>query len=519
MSRRRRQSSSEQLISQLRDYAVPIIGLMLVLFIIFNVFTWEESSVNSGSDNNASDNILSSTSSMSLDFDTEETWWVIEQSDWSTDKLEEQNALLPWEKLIIDRGNVTLKSEGLLMKLNKNWELKFDKNGDYLLTSSDLFVDAKDAINMNLRFFNLKLLPGAIVSLNQNEVASTVNVLSWKAEASTFSWKQIMVAGWNRLSISNVESTQEDIDIEWKKEEIWNYFFSETWAQDNDLISYLNKEEETESVETWTGETVDEPVTTEGTTSWEYISFTWLEDNKTYGTSTIDLKGSLNDERVSKVTFNAKEASLNLVGKTYELNGFAIPLLENDVVYKAYDAGGNILDRGVFTVFYKEWAETPAAVTTTVSDTTDFPVDDSNPQFTFTAPTPNPYTSTAAFITIRGQATAGSAASVTVNGLKLQSFNGTTWRYHASTQFGTLKNGVNLYKVNYYDTTGNIVHTNTFTIIRKTPPVAIATTPVVKTVPVAPTPVPAKVPAPVVEEKSDTANSGGDTIANRIPLD
>jgi hypothetical protein len=45
------------------------------------------------------------------------------------------------------------------MKLDKNGELKYDTNGDYLLSSSDLFVDTKDALNMNLRFLNLKLLP------------------------------------------------------------------------------------------------------------------------------------------------------------------------------------------------------------------------------------------------------------------------------------------------------------------------------------------------------------------------
>jgi hypothetical protein len=32
-----------------------------------------------------------------------------------------------------------------------------------------------------------------------------------------------------------------------------------------------------------------------------------------------------------------------------------------------------------------------------------------------------------------------------------------------------LRNGVNLYKVNYFNATGEIVHTNTFTIIRKIP--------------------------------------------------
>jgi hypothetical protein len=57
------------------------------------------------------------------------------------------------------------------------------------------------------------------------------------------------------------------------------------------------------------------------------------------------------------------------------------------------------------------------------------------------------------------------------------------------------------------------VHTNTFTIIRKTPVVAApASTPVAAPPPVVATPA-------VTTENTDAAESGGDTIADRIPLD
>lgn len=500
MNRRRHQKAHSQVLNQLRDYTVPIIWLLLVIFIVYNVFSggepWTETEL-SGQESSIESTV---TNKMSMDFDPEVTNWFVEYSGGSKDKLSEKNEIYPWEKLIVDTWDVTLKGgEDLLMKLNKNWELKYDLNGDYLLSSSDLFVKTDDAINMNLRFLNLQLFPGAIASLNQNEVASTVNLLSWKAEVSSFSGKKIQLKASEKLSITNIEATKEDLDLESKKEEIWNYFFSETWAIDNDLVSYLDTSLEEEN--SWTGTTASWS-TTSSNSKWKYIEVNGLEDNKSYGSSTIDISGSIQDERVSRITFNGTTAPINLVARTYELKSFSIPLLENDIVYKIYDSGENILERWVYTVYYKEWLEQTAQS----SDQEDFPVTDSNPQFAFTAPSPNPYTSNENFITIRWKASPGVASSVMVNGLKLKSFNGTTWRYHASTQFGTLKNGVNLYKVNYYDNSWAVIHTNTFTIIRKVPAAPVVTTPSIPT------------ETPIVESNASD-NSGWDTIADRIPLD
>lgn len=506
MNRRRRQSPSEQALNQLRDYAVPIIGLLLIVFIIYNVFSGDEATDNSTEVSDMPQIEATTSNKMTLDFDGEETTGFVEYSEWWKDKLSEKNELYPGEKLVVENGNVTLKSdESLLMKLSKNGELKYDISWDYMLSSSDLFVKADEWVNVNLRFLNMTLLPGTIVSLNQNEVASTVNVLSGKANVSSFAGKQATIWGWEKISITNSEATKEDLDIEAKREEIGNYFFSEKWATDNNLISYLSVEEEwADDSETGTGETNED--TSENTSQGKYITITGIEDNKTYGSSTLDIWGTLSDERVAKITFNNSSATLDLVAKTYELNGFSIPLRVNDIVYKAFDTWENVLERGVLTVYYQEWAEVEEESSTDSTNATEFPVTDSNPQFAFTAPTPNPFTSTADFITIRGKSSAWAATYVTVNGLRLKSYNGTTWRYHASTQFGTLKNGVNLYKVNYYNAAGTIVHTNTFTIIRKTPP---APTPVATT-PVA---------TPPAQEKTDTSDSGGDDIANRIPLE
>lgn len=499
MNRRRHQSAWSKIINQLRDYAVPIVGVLLVLVIIYNAFSWWEPSSATTDTETSTESTLSATNKMNLDFDAENTTWFVEYSGGSKDKLAEKKELYPWEKLIVEQGGVTLKSaDNILMKLNKNGELKYDSNGDYLLSSSDLFVKVDDALNVNLRFLNVSFPSGAVVSLNQNDIASTINVLSGTAQVSSFAGKKAELKSWERLSITSVETTKEDFDLSIQIEEIWNYFFSETWAQNNDLISYLEKEELQEDV--WTEGTEGETSSTKE----KHISIIWLEDNKTYGQATLDISWKLIDEGVTKVTFNNQAATINLVAKSYELKNFSIPLRENDIVYKVYNTAGNVLERWVYTVYYQQWVETSTSAT---SDTTDFPVTDSNPQFAFTSPSPNPYTSNEDFITIRGSATVWAAASVMVNGLKLKSFNGTSWRYHAATRFNTLKNGVNLYKVNYYDASWAVLHTNTFTIIRKAPVVIPEKTET------------STVPAETSAASTSTDNSGADSIANRIPLD
>ena len=496
MNRRRQISPGAKLANQLRDYAVPIIWLILVLAIIYNVFSWAEPS-EQGTNTDTESTGTDLSNKLSLEFDASATKAEVEYSGWSKDELGDKKELYPGEKLIIETGDITLQSDdGILMKLNKNGELKYDSNGNFILSSSDLFVKTSDALNTNLRFLDVVLSPWSIVSLSQNDVASTVNVLSGSADVTSIAGKKLKIPSWERITISSVETTKQEHEL--YAEKIGNYFFSETWALDNDLISYLDTW--SDSTESGTG------TTSSGSTNEKsdgYISFVDLEDNKSFGSSSINIKWKILDDDVAKITFNAKEASIDLVSQDYELNNFSIPLKENDIVYKVYDNTGNVLKKDVMTVYYQEWLAVSQAENTTTE--VEFPVTDSNPQFAFTAPTPNPYTSSESFITIRWKASAGSAASVQVNGLQLKSFNGTTWRYHASTQFWTLRNGVNLYKVNYFDAAGKIVHTNTFTIIRKAPPAPVTTT----------TPPAATSTTPAV----DTSDSWADTIGNRIPLE
>ncbi len=94
-----------------------------------------------------------------------------------------------------------------------------------------------------------------------------------------------------------------------------------------------------------------------------------------------------------------------------------------------------------------------------------FDVDGS--QFTFTEPTTkSTFTTSTDFITIKWKVLIEWISKVTVNDYILNSFDGSTWRYHASYNNNMII-WTNLYEIKYIDSVWKIVHKNTFTIIKK----------------------------------------------------
>jgi hypothetical protein len=133
------------------------------------------------------------------------------------------------------------------------------------------------------------------------------------------------------------------------------------------------------------------------------------------------------------------------------------------------DASNDVLSKFVYTIYYSGSA-------TTSNNTSWNPPNFGNPQiydvdpsqFTFTAPTTgNTYTTTENDILLRGKVLARWIDSVVVNGYKLSSYEtaGWTWRYNARTILDNLAEWTNVYTIQYMSN-GNVVYTNTFTIVK-----------------------------------------------------
>lgn len=90
---------------------------------------------------------------------------------------------------------------------------------------------------------------------------------------------------------------------------------------------------------------------------------------------------------------NDREAPINKQAQSFSLAGIPITSDTIDIVYKAYNDGGNILERGVLTLYSEEKKQgTDKLVPTT------FPTSDKT--FRILSPSENPYKTTLNSVTV-----------------------------------------------------------------------------------------------------------------------
>jgi len=444
-----------------KDYMVPIVGLLLIIILIFSVFSWSNEPVQIDLENKI-------WLELTLNWANTESyivypWEFKKQIEWDV-------SLYKWEKLIVKDGSVSLSLLWLWnFRLNKLWELKYLENWDFSLYSSELWLDSTSWVNIDMKFISVRVGENTHISFSQNEMWSSVYLVSWFAEITNLAWESSVLAPWQQITVSRLDANNEDIDLSLEKENIDDYFKQSDWYIINNGSSYLN---------TWEEE--NEELTSTGTTSSNYvwsssslINLTNLSDESNVSSDIITVSWNFDDEEITRITLNWEKALINSELKTFKFEEVAVGNKENDLVLKVYDDANDLLSKFVYTVYYAwgvdaSWPWSAFKVQT-------FDVDGS--QFTFTTVKDwvskalngkTSYTTFWDFLTIYWSVTAKGIADVSVNGYTLQSYNWSTWRYHPSTVNNNLSNGTNIYEVNYLDDNWKVIYANHFTIIKKT---------------------------------------------------
>ncbi len=88
-----------------------------------------------------------------------------------------------------------------------------------------------------------------------------------------------------------------------------------------------------------------------------------------------------------------------------------------------------------------------------------------------TSPKTNPFATTESYVRVQGTVPANTVQYIIVNDFRLQRYvpNSTTWYYHANADIGTMKDGMNLYTIKFYDANNKLLYTQLFTIIKDNP--------------------------------------------------
>ena len=471
----RRQSSSIQTI--LKDYFVPIVGWVLLLLILWSFFRTEDTNTQTVS--TTSENRTPT----SLSFWKSDTEAYIVYPDDVKEKITHSSLFYKWESIIVQEGSVKLTlPDSSLIHLNKIWELKYMLDGSFELYSSDAWFDIKSDTKIALQYANVESPAGSVLSLTQNEAGSTIYVLAGSAQVSNISGVSTSLVKWQKVSVSRLNAANKDFDISAEKWAIDSYFKGSNWFIDNE--GYLVLERKDTSEDTQTQETNSGSIDTQnGSIEGTYIELSNLSDEMSVNTSSLNISGKRTSEKVSVVSFNNRQATISADG-TIRLDNLSLPVSMNDVIVKVYDSEKNILEKTVFTVYTSKPSGTSSinpnqeANTQEINTSTQSNVTSKvNPSdFWFTDPAASgTFTTTSSEITIRGYTKAKDISAVQVNGFKLASFNGSTWRYHAFERFETLEAGTNQYKIDYLDANGRVVYSDYYTIVKKEASPSIST--------------------------------------------
>ncbi len=449
MTRRTRRHSN--IGNTFKDYLVPIIGwvvLLILLYSFFNGWDWSTSSPTNNENKNP-------TQISFVSWDTE----AFIRYSWGNknEKISESNSFYKGETLIVKEWIVWLQSpDGTNIKLNKIAELKYESDGSYSLYSSDAWFDIQKDTLISMKFASIEANAWSVLSLTQNEAGSTIYVLRWGAKVSNLAGASTLLVKGQKISISRLQAAKDDIDLESQRSNIDSYFKGSDWFLENQWHLILNQNDLSEEAWSWTGTTLG----SQGT----YVAFDSLSDEMSVSQNSLDITGTILSEEVGSITINNAQVAINQSENNFRLDGVKLWQTINDIVVKIYDNNKNTITKKVYTV-YTSSRNTESSVPKNQKVTT-YDVDATN--FWFTAPSnTGKYSTPFGEITIRGFTNAQWISRVEVNGFKLSSFNGSTWRYHAFERFETLEEGTNQYKVDYFWEDGKIVYTDYYTIVKK----------------------------------------------------
>lgn len=450
-----RKSAHKKIIKTFKDYIVPIFIVFIILIFLLNyIFLSKEiSDVNINQEN-----------PISIVLNTTETEWYIVYSWWNKVKIETSSwDFFKSEKVEVVKWdiNLILPHDWWVLTLNKFWELKYNENWILTLYSSDLWVNSKNNIDIEMRYWKITSNNESVFSLSQNEVASTIYVVSWIVEVKNLAWKSTNLQKWEKIVIMRNNANDENTDISLSKESIDDYIKNDDWFIKNNWNFYLNNSTSS-VVNTWL------------TNSWtinqnnNYITFTSIYDEQELSSDIINIEWNILQDNVYKIELDWKEVVINNENKTFWIKDFKVSQKINDLVYKIYDNQSNLIYKWIITLYYSKWISSSNSSSSSLAQVQNYPITTS-PLYQIISPKQNPYTTTENVVRIEWTVPVRTVEKIIINDYQLQQFprNWTYWQYFANSEFGNLKEWVNIYKIQYYWVGDKIIYENNFTIIKE----------------------------------------------------
>lgn len=440
----------------IKDYIVPIIGVLIVLMILISLFSGGEENVEVQKENQVG---------ITLNLDSPSTQATIEYSNGDEIEAADQWALMKGESINVSNGSLVLDiPEVGDARVSRLGIVDYNADGSFTHSSWNFWVNTTAPLNVKMKFARVKMGENSHVSMSQNEMASTVYVISGFVEVENLVGKNALILPGEKVSITTINASNQDLDVKAQKEQIDDVFKNDEWYILNrwDYYANLGNQEETEDNQSDNESNV--PQTSNNSS--RILVFDTIRDEANIDASSISVTGNYVDENVVKITANGQEATLNTQNKSFSFEKISTAKYQNDIVFRAYDDAEDVLEKKLITLYYLAGESTGESGWYNLQNYEN--VDAS--QYSFTAPSANTtYTTNVGEVTIQGTVTNPEIAKVLVNGYQLNSYSQEygTWKYHAFNRFNTLSKWTNVYDVEYLDANDNVVYTNRYNIVWK----------------------------------------------------
>jgi hypothetical protein len=394
---------------------------------------------------------------------------VMTNSEWKKRDASEGDIFRRSDTLLsVISWNIQAQEKGIKVWLDKGTEMSYaEQDGSGLALSISqwrAWIDTEEGATIKLKHIDLVLEPGSISLVEQQkQIFSIAYMLKGSSLVRAWSNREYTLEAWKGIKISqsnivnpwlSLSSLVDTIDDSIKQ----NPFFLSRNGQeilDKNILK----------ASSWSLPSLSGSIAIPASTGWiwgKYISLTSPIDGSIVPGWSLKVEWKILSPLVSKVMINEREASINKSDSSFSL--IAIPMNSDtlDIVYKAYDASSNLLERWVLTLYSKEKKQgTDKLIPTT------FPAWDK--LYRITSPLENPFKTTTSSVTVSGTVPKGSVEYITVNNFRLKKFSayGSNWYYYANIAYGTMKEGFNLYEIRFYGSNDTLLSTQLFTIIKE----------------------------------------------------
>ncbi len=364
-------------------------------------------------------------------------------------------------------GNAHITGSGLNIWADK-WAVISYENMDWsgasltIIQGRSWIETAKDSV-IRLKHIDLALSGWDILLVEQQMIFSIAYVLKWDAQVRASGSRDYLLEAGKGIKVS-----QSDLINPWTSLSSLSATIDDSIKQNPFFIARDGQKILDENVtKAQTGITIAPSLTG---SIFPSLTLTWGKsliitsplDGAVVSGWSLKVEWKILNPLVSRVMINDREALIVKASLSFSVTGIPIVSDSLDIVYKAYNEWGNLIERGVLTLYSGDKKQgTDKLVPTT------FPTSDKN--FRILSPSENPYKTNINSVTVSWSVPKSTVEYITVNNFRLKKFspNSTSWYYYANTSYGTMKEGFNLYEIKFYWANDLLLSTQLFTIIKE----------------------------------------------------